>query len=309
MKATKIISACAVLVALASCSNDHVISQPGAEDTPIRIQANVGAVTTKAAYNLLESTFSSGDAINVYIGENTSNTSTSSGGAYTSTVYSYTGSTFTTTNTQYFPANGNGIDVWGVYPSTVNESSTSQDFSIKNDQTSDADYKASDLMFATELINKKKNDQIRLTFAHQLSKIIVKLAQETGVNANLTDAVIKLTNVSTKVPLTKVDNTGITLGTASTDPQYISELIIGKYEATNGTAAIVIPQSTTGMSFKVELVGGGTYTASMPASTTDFVANKAYTFNLTLKANGINVSADIAPWTSGTGGNGDATLN
>ena len=34
MKATKIISACAVLVALASCSNDHVISQPGAEDTP-----------------------------------------------------------------------------------------------------------------------------------------------------------------------------------------------------------------------------------------------------------------------------------
>ena len=42
MKATKIISACAVLVALASCSNDHVISQPGAEDTPIRIQANEG---------------------------------------------------------------------------------------------------------------------------------------------------------------------------------------------------------------------------------------------------------------------------
>ena len=80
MKATKIISACAVLVALASCSNDHVISQPGAEDTPIRIQANVGAVTTKAAYNLLESSFGSGDAIKVYIGENTSNTSTSSEG-------------------------------------------------------------------------------------------------------------------------------------------------------------------------------------------------------------------------------------
>ena len=55
MKATKIISACAVLVALASYSND--LSQPTAEDTPIRIQANVGGITTRAAHNLLESSW------------------------------------------------------------------------------------------------------------------------------------------------------------------------------------------------------------------------------------------------------------
>lgn len=305
MKATKIISACAVLVALASCSNDHVISQPGAEDTPIHIQANVGAVTTKAAYNLLESTFSSGDAINVYIGENTSNTSTSSGGAYTSTVYSYTGSTFTTTNTQYFPANGHGIDVWGVYPSTITESTP--DFTIQSDQTDDDKYKKSDLMFATEKTNQKKGAPISLTFAHQLSKIIVKLAQEAGVNADLTNAEIKLTNVSTKVPLTKVDHTGILLGTASTNSQDISELTIGKYEAT-GTAAIVIPQSTAGMSFKVVLAGGGTYTAAIPSDPGNFAANTAYTYTLTLKANGINISAQIATWGTQTGGSGDAIL-
>ena len=307
MKATKIISACAVLVALASCSNDHVISQPGAEDTPIRIQANVGAVTTKAAFNLLESTFSSGDAINVYIGENTSNTSTSSEGPYTSTVYSYAGSTFTTTNTQYFPANGHGIDVWGVYPSTVTESSISKDFSIMNDQTDDDNYKKSDLMFATEKTNQKKGAPISLTFAHKLSKIIVMLAQEEGVNADLTNAEIKLTNVSTKVPLTKVDHTGITLGTASTNSQDISELTIGKYEAT-GTAAIVIPQSTAGMSFEVVLAGGGTYTAAIPRDPGNFAPNTAYTYTLKLKANGITVTASIAAWTPEDGGSGDATL-
>lgn len=163
-------------------------------------------------------------------------------------------------------------------------------------------------MFATELTNQKKGAPISLTFAHLLSKIIVKLDKETGVNADLTDAVIKLTNVSTKVPLTKVDHTGIGLGTASTDPQEKSELIIGKYEATNGTAAIVIPQSTTGMNFQVVLAGGGTYTASMPASTTEFIANKAYTFNLKLKANGITVTASIAAWTPKDGGSGDANL-
>ena len=306
MKATKIISACAVLVALASCSNDHVISQPGAEDTPIRIQANVGAVTTKAAYNLLESSFGNGDAINVYIGQNTSNTPTSSAGPYTSMVYSYAGSTFTPTNTQYFPANGKGIDVWGVYPSTVTVSTP--DFTIQSDQTDDDKYKKSDLMFATELTNKKKGETISLTFAHQLSKIIVKLVQEEGVNADLTNAVIKLTNVSTKVPLTKVDHTGITLGTPSTDSQDIKELTIGKYEATNGTAAIVIPQSTAGKSFQVVLAGGGTYTAAIPNAPEKFVANKAYTYTLKLKANGITVTASIAAWTPEDGGTGDATL-
>ncbi|MGM9780190.1 MAG: fimbrillin family protein, partial [Prevotella sp.] len=183
MKATKIISACAVLVALASCSNDHVISQPGAEDTPIRIQANVGAVTTKAGHNLLESSFGSGDAINVYISENTSNNSgTSSGGSYSGgIVYTHNGTGFTTANTQFFPANGNGIDIWGVYPSTVNEST--QDFTIEDNQTSDDNYKKSDLMFASQLVNKTKTDDINLTFNHQLSKIIVKLDKEQGVDA------------------------------------------------------------------------------------------------------------------------------
>lgn len=316
MKATKIISACAVLVALASCSNDHVISQPGAEDTPIRIQANVGAVTTKAGAGLYDqnNNFENGAKINVYIFENSGTTYTYG----TSGLLEYTadgngnldvkdpgGSSVP----QYFPANGHGIDVWGVYPSTVTESSISKDFSIENDQTSDADYKASDLMFATEKTNQKKGAPISLIFAHKLSKIIVKLDKEPGVNADLTDAVIKLTNVSTKVPLTKVDHTGILLGTASTNQQDIKELTIGKYEAINGTAAIVIPQPTSTMKFKVELASGGTYTASIPSDPGNFAPNTAYTYTLKLKANGITVTASIEDWTPGTGGNGDAILN
>ena len=306
MKATKIISACAVLVALASCSNDHVISQPGAEDTPIHIQANVGAVTTKAAHNLLESSFGSGDAINVYISENTTNGGTSSGGTYNGgMVYTHDGTNFVASTTQYFPANGNGIDVWGVYPSTVNEST--QDFSIKNDQTLDADYKASDLMFAAVLTNKTKTDPINLIFAHQLSKIIVKLNKEQGVDATLNGAKIKLTDVIMKTGLT-VSSTGITLGALSNDGADKKELTIGDYVANDGTAAIVIPQSTSTMKFKVELASGGTYTAAIPSAPTNFVANTAYTYTLTLKANGINISAQIDPWTPGTDGTGDATL-
>ena len=71
MKTTKIISACAVLAALVSCSNENELSQQSAEDTPIRIQANVGAVTTKAASDIQSEHFKDGQTVNVYIYENT----------------------------------------------------------------------------------------------------------------------------------------------------------------------------------------------------------------------------------------------
>ena len=57
------------------------------------------------------------------------------------------------------------------------------------------------------------------------------------------------------------------------------------------------------------LANGGSYTANMPNTTTTFAANTEYTFTLTLKANGISISASIDPWSTGTGGSGDATLN
>lgn len=305
MKATKIISACAVLVALASCSND--LSQQGAEDTPIRIQANVGGITTKAAHNLLESSFSSGDAINVYITENTTNKTTSSGGTYIPMVYTLNGTNFEPQTTQYFPSNGNGIDVWAVYPSTVTENTT--DFTIETDQSNDANYKKSDLMFAQKLENKTKTDEIKLSFSHQLSKIIVKLDKEAGVDGDLTGAEIKLTEVVKKAALTVNGDNGITLGSLSSDTGDKGELTIGTYDATNGTAAIVIPQSTSSMEFKVKLANGGSYTAAMPNNTTAFAANTEYTFTLTLKANEISISADINVWTPATGGSGDATLD
>ena len=305
MKATKIISACAVLVALASYSND--LSQPTAEDTPIRIQANVGGITTRAAHNLLESSFSNGDAINVYITENTTNKTTSSGGTYNPMVYTHDGSQFKAATTQYFPSNGNGIDVWAVYPSTITVGTT--DFTIESDQTSDANYKNSDLMIAQKLENKTKTDDITLSFTHQLSKIIVKLGKEAGVDGDLTGVVIKLTDVVKKTALTVSGDNGITLGSLSSDAGDKGELTIGTYNATNGTAAIVIPQSTGTMKFKITLANGGSYTANMPNTTTTFAANKEYTFTLTLKANAITVSASINEWTKLDGGSGNATLN
>ena len=324
MKATKIISACAVLVALASCSNDHVISQPGAEDTPIRIQANVGAVTTKAGAGLYDqnNNFKSGAKINVYIFENGGTTYTygSSGlleytadGNGNLDVKDTGGSSSVP---QYFPANGHGIDVYGIYPTSIMQSPSSQNFEVKNDQSLDDDYMASDLMFADPVSDHKKTDgDVSLVFKHKLSKVIVKLQKGSGLNASDIDgATVKITNTIRQCTIASVGKSG--MGNVAVTSDATSPITVGTWNSSttpNGIAAIVVPQTVLKGTqlFEVTLKNNATYKYIIPSDAStdvEFAQGKVHTYTLTLTTAGITVNADIANWETGTDGSGDATL-
>lgn len=324
MKATKIISACAVLVALASCSNDHVISQPGAEDTPIRIHANVGAVTTKAASDIQSEHFKDGQTVNVYIYENTTGPveykyGSNNDGYVPCTVNSDklnpTGGV-----TLFYPANGHGIDVYGVYPSTVTENTSSQNFEVKNDQSLEDDYMASDLMFTDtpKSDHKKTNGDVSLVFKHKLSKVIVKLRQGSGLNASDIDgATVKITNTIRQCTIASVGKSG--MGNVAVTSDAASPITVGTWNSSttpNGIAAIVVPQGVTANSqlFEVELTNNAVYRYYIPSTgNVTFSPEKVYTYTLTLTTAGINVTSSITNWTDDTSnlpnsGNGDATL-
>ena len=327
MKATKIISACAVLVALASCSNDHVISQPGAEDTPIRIQANVGSVTTKAGAGLYDqnNNFENGAKINVYIFENSGTTYTYG----TSGLLEYTADgngnldvkdTGGSSVPQYFPANGHGIDVYGIYPTSIVQSSSTQDFRVLEDQTADASYNKSDLMYASCQTNKTKSDNITLTFNHKLAKVIVILKKGDGLlDSDLNEAEVKLTKTYVKCSIASVDkNTfgNITVSNDAANDQ--KDIIVGKWDSStnsqsNGIAAIVVPQTVSKGTqlFEVTLKNNATYKYIIPSDASndvEFAQGKVHTYTLTLTTAGISVNADIANWETGTDGDGNATL-
>lgn len=325
MKATKIISACAVLVALASCSNDHVISQPGAEDTPIRIQANVGAVTTKAASDIQSEHFKDGQIVNVYIYEHTTGSEeyqygTSNDGFVPCTVNSDklnpTGGV-----TLFYPANGNGIDVYGVYPSTVTENASSQNFTVGDNQSSDNDYMASDLMFTDTPVSdhKKTAGDVSLVFKHKLSKVIVKLQKGAGLNASDIDgATVKITNTIRQCTIASVGKSGMG-PVAVSSSEAASPITVGTWNSSttpNGIAAIVVPQEVSASSqlFEVELTNNATYKYIIPSTgNVTFSPEKVYTYTLTLTTAGINVTSSITNWTDDSSnlpdsGTGDANL-
>lgn len=328
MKATKIISACAVLAALASCSNEHELSQQSAEDTPIRIQANVGGITTRAASNIQGTQFDANEYINVYLFEK-------SGGTGNTTSYGTNGLVvFQTSDASgnmspsnpsaalFYPTNGQPVLAYAFYPALSsapgydikNDATT---FSVETDQSTDGAYKKSDLMFAKQVETAKTANPISLIFAHQLTKIKVILTPGDGLE-NVTGATIKMLNVNKTIGLTMPTDYStaedITLGEKSNN---VGETGIqfGTYDAENKNAIIIVPQTVAKGTKLFEVIyNGGKYSYTLPNGDSDndvtFAAKTEYTYNLTLTSGGLTVkSTTITLWGNGGNTNGDATLN
>ena len=315
MKQFKTIFIGLVLLVCASCANDL----PEVDDNIIRIQANVGMAATKAASNVQGTQFEDDEKVNIYLFEHLD--------ASSSAVYNYgsaglvahsadgAGGLTPDGGALYFPANGHGIDVYGIYPLTVTESTTSFTFTVKEDQTTDANYKASDLMYAPCQSDKKKGSPVVLPFAHKLSKVIVKLVQGNGLNTNdLNNATVQILNTYTQCSIASLSKTGIGAITPSTQAEDKKPITVGTWPSSSseGIAAIVIPQSVQVGTplFQVSLTNGANYVYTIPStdSAVTFESGTVYTYTLTVTTAAIEVTSTITNWNPGSNESGDAIL-
>lgn len=354
MKATKIISACAVLAALASCSNEHELSQQSAEDTPatIRFETSVGGQKTKAvndASELQDTQFKDGVKISIFLREHLKDGETAIKeysnplDGTTSTSESTHKITFSAAPT--FPSNGRGVDCLAIYPqkdtaSTSNIDYTHDTFTVYYNQSSQDNYRNSDLMWAYKGNTKKSDKAVKLEFTHLLSKIIVKVKCDGSVDNKVLDHIyVDLLNtcktISIKVPEVKQSTTVAQSGGEMTElkvkiaddpnPQNPGAFYLGKADkATSGdetkqVSAIIVPQNIAKGKefFRIKLNNGtgakdyATYTYKVSdESGLTFASGKKYEFTITLKAGSIDVeSVKINDWTPETPGSGDATLD
>lgn len=321
---------CALLAALASCSNDHVLyDYTKTDNTPIEIATSIGGVDvlTKAATDVYggESSkyFDKGTKVNVYIFEHVE-------GEQTSAAYNYgidgkveytaeDNGALKADPTNYFPGNGNGIDIYGIYPTSIEASTQQQTFTVSTDQSAgdnnNANYKASDLMFAEKKTETNRKAALTLTFKHQLSKVIVKLKKGNGLNDNdLEGAEVKILNTKPRCTIASVGENGMKDITASGDTEPITVGTWNSSTTSSGLAAIVVPQiiaEGTAL-IQVTLSNGVTYkytTKSGENQFTEFTSGNQHTFTLTLSTFGITVNAEISGWDKGIGDeNGEATL-
>ena len=169
---------------------------------------------------------------------------------------------------------------------------TSHSFSVNTDQSIEANYRNSDLLWATTTSSKIEN-AVPLEFTHKLAKINVTLVPDKP-GTDLSGATISICN--TKISTTFNPTTGA-ISEASGDPQ---EIKAGVTTADAKTAsAIVVPQTVNSGSQFIKIAHGGkTFYYSLPA---DKVLSPGCSHNYKLTVKELKVVAlgsKIADWTA-----------
>lgn len=282
---------------IAACSNEECGNQSVQNPEVISLSATVNGGMRASGANLQNAQFASGKEIFVEAYKTGAST------AYATGNYTTQDASGTLSGSLTYPATGENIDICAYYPSTVSSSTTS--FTVQTNQSSDANYQNSDLMYATKATNLAKGPTHNLTFNHALSKVIVNIQAGDGVTA---------ADITSLVSAVKIKNTKPTAGFAITNgaPGAITESGSVTDIEIKGTGAanegIIVPQDVAAGAFIEVTYNGTQYTYNLGASKT-FNPGEKYTYTLTLNASGISLkSLKINNWTEGTGGTGNITL-
>ena len=282
----------AAILTTAACSTDiSPVDDPG--EVKIMLTANVGSTTRTTTTDLNVSHIAHGtDNVGVFIQKEGA---TSADGLLYNIAYSSDGSGgLTASNSSiYFPMDGSRVNIYACAP-RISTSSPDENvtFSIATNQSSDADYIASDLMIGLPAKNPvaKTTSAIPLTFGHKMAKIIVDF---TGLSEDLTGLTLTTCDLFTSA------NVNIKNNTITTDETATKPITIASIDAKK-TAACVIPPQTVAAGTKLlclDYHGIKTYYTT-PADIT-FESGKVYTFNMSKLTTTINL-ANLT---------GDATLS
>ena len=191
----------------------------------------------------------------------------------------------------YYPTSGNGVNIYALYPTTTKAGEL---FTIKDDQSTDANYKASDLMYGKPASNpvSPSANAVNIKFSHLLSKVTINLIAGANVTS-LEGAKVELLGVK---PSTTINGYSITAASGDATPI----TVMTATETVTSGSAIIVPQTLPEMFLQVTL-GGATLTGKLDSGAPELTAGNAYTYNITVNMRGgaLEIEGSITPWDDG----------
>lgn len=315
------IMAAIAAVTLASCStaDDEVATNPSKTTDPVAVTLSntLSKATTRAATDLQGTAINSSVAVGVCVfptGTTALGTAPNYVGYWNSSFTSDGAGALSIATPIYYPVNGANVDIYAYAPVNAGYAVgdiTALSFSVKPDQSAEADYLASDLICASKITTTSTTATKELAFTHSLAKITVSLqpdATPTITEAQLKTAKIELLNtyLGSTFDLTTKTVAVVTNGVAT-------GTVIAKTAEQNtisSSSAIIIPQTLAINTQFIKITIGTTeYVYSIPSTPTTgmtFAGGNDYKYTITVSATGIKVSSKITDWTPETQ-NGTAT--
>lgn len=273
----------ASLIALQSCGGSG--DQPEPVNPPVGNKMEIRLSVVPQGTRATDTGFDAGDKGGLYV-VNYSNgvpaTLLSSGNHVDNMCFTYNG-TWTAATPVYWKDNSTKADFYFVYPYTPILSVTDVAFNVKADQSTVANYKASELIAGKRGGVSPTETAVEIATSHLMSQVKIGVKAGNGFTQDAIDQaspVVKINGLATGATLNLRDMK-VTAKGAVTSVTPCKENGIYK--------ALVVPQKATPGSLITVTLGGRDYNLKKDF---EFVSGKTHNFNVVLSktSNGINVS-------------------
>lgn len=279
-----------VAAAFAVCSCNKPGPEPEPEPQPELIPIKLSTdISTKAT----DSQYENGDMIGVYVVNNVDGEAgalANSGNHLDNTKFTFNGTEWKADKEVYWEDQTTPADFYCYYPYTASVSDvTALTFSVKENQSSIADYKASDLLYGKTTGAQPSEEPVKITTKHALSNIIVYVTPGKGYTEETLaaeDITVTVTGVKTTAKL------NLATGAVSADGN-LKDIV--PYKENSYWRALVVPQDIIGTEIIKVTVGSDVYTLNQ---TVTFEPNKQHKCTLKINRIGEGVNISIGGWES-----------
>ena len=282
MKKNLVLAAVAAL--MFSCSeNPTPEPEPTPQPTPEKWAINIATNITRAT----DTAFENGDKVGIYV-VNEPNALKAYGNHADNIGFTYSGS-WSTSTPIYWKDETTKADFYCYYPYASDITNIeAYSFAVKADQSSVANYKASDFLWGKTTGVAPTKEAVGITVKHAMSNIIVKLVPGNGYTAeDMANASVKVCGLKTNSTI----NLAAGVVTATGDAEEITPM-----NESNQLRALVVPQSVTDTDLIKVTIGDKVYTLNQSI---EFKSGKQHTCTLTIERTNQGINIGIGGWESG----------
>lgn len=276
--------AATVCTILSSCSKSEapIIEQP----SKLPINLSIGQ-NTRAN----DAEFASGDEVGIYVvnyNGTTAGTLASTGNHVDNMKFTYSNSAWNPASAIYWLDKTTKADFYAYYPYSASANTASHSFSVKTDQSAEANYWASDFLWGKAAGIAPTENAVPITTNHVFSNILVYLEAGTGfTDEDLADAVVIINNVKASATINLATGVATATGEAAT----VTAWNVGEYYR-----AMIVPQTVTDGTKLITVTVDGVYYNFTLESDMTFVANKQHKFTVTINKSSNGVNIGIGGW-------------
>ena len=260
-----------------SCSVDPS-SDPNSipERWPINITTNITRATDTA--------FENGDKVGIFI-VNQPNTLKASGNYVDNMGFTYSGK-WSSETPIYWQDETTKADFYCYYPYASSLSSIdAYPFTIKADQSTSANYKASDFLWGKTTGVSPTKESVGITVSHLMSNVVIKLVAGSGyTESDMKNASVTICGLKTN-SIINLTTGEVSASGSATDITPIAE--------SNYLRALVVPQSVVNADIIKVTIGSTVYKLNQSV---EFKAGKQHTCTITVEGKNQGVNIGINGW-------------